>query len=135
MQDIILNTIVESFDRIRYAIPVVTFKRSILLGLSTAGDWRKGKWCFVGGHIKPYENAYAAAIREAKEEANISIKCTDRALIENQAMYIRSEVMGSVKNLRANDEFAALGFFNYKQLKSLKLCDNVIRITKSLKIF
>lgn len=135
MRIYLLETILEEYNSIKYAIPVIVHKRKILLGLSTANDWRNDKWCFVGGHIKGHENPYQAAIREAKEETNLDIINDNKAVIKEKAIYILSRLKGGNTKIKHNGEFSAMGFFDRKELKSLKLAKNTQEILKALDIY
>jgi len=118
-----LDLILESISKIEIVVPIIIYKRTVLLGLSTASDYRKDKWCLVSGHVKSYENPYQAAVRESKEETNLLITCGSTTRIDNKAMIIKCEVIGSIKNLKHNKEFKAMGFFDKKSIKSIKLTE------------
>lgn len=127
MHPIRIDVILEDIPKIRHAIPVIYHKKTVLLGLSNANDFRNNKWCFVAGHIKSSENPYQAAIREAREEANLIIKCGDISFTDGPNIFIKAEAQ-SIKALKHNGEFKAMGFFDRKGMKSLKLCDNVLSV-------
>lgn len=119
-----VDVILESFTKVKNVVIIVTYRRSVLLGLSNANDSRKDKWCFVGGHIKSNENPFQAAVRETKEESNIEVKCTNDFIIRDNTIYIRAESKVNPKHIRHNNEFKAMGFFDKKGIKSLKLAAN-----------
>jgi len=127
MQNDRLNLILEGISKIEIVVPIIIYKRTILLGLSTASDYRKDKWCLVSGHVKPYENPYQAAVRESKEETNLQISCSSTTKIDKKAMIIKCEVIGSIKNLKHNKEFRAMGFFDKKSIKSIKMTEQTLK--------
>jgi 8-oxo-dGTP pyrophosphatase MutT (NUDIX family) len=122
-----LNLILESVSKVEIVVPIILYKRTFLLGLSTASDYRKDKWCLVSGHVKSYENPYQAAIRECKEETNLQITCSSTTKIDKKAMIIRCDVVGGIKNLKHNNEFRAMGFFDKKSIKSIKITEQTLK--------
>jgi 8-oxo-dGTP pyrophosphatase MutT (NUDIX family) len=127
MQNDRLNLILESISKIEIVVPIILYKRTFLLGLSTASDYRKDKWCLVSGHVRAYENPYQAAVREGKEETNLQITCSSTTKIDKKAMVIKCDVLGSIKNLKHNKEFRAMGFFDKKSIKSIKITEQTLR--------
>jgi len=65
------------------SVGIVLNMGMVLLGLSKADDFRRGKLVLPGGKIEAGENPYQACIREIKEEAGISVKCLPRDIIYN----------------------------------------------------
>lgn len=129
-----LTPILESLDRITNVVVLIVYRRSVLLGLSKHSDFRKDKWTFIGGGIKTGENPYQAAAREAKEESGIEISFGDKSKIIGRTMYILARPRYSVNKLRHNDEFKAIGFFDKKGLKSLKLADKTLEIINDFNV-
>ena len=59
-------------------IPVVaavirTFDNRYLIGKRAVGMWQSGKWCFVGGKVKPGEQLQDAVFREVAEEIRVPV--------------------------------------------------------------
>lgn len=108
-------------------VAVVEYRNRWLLGLSLATDDRHYKWCFPGGRIESSESPEDAAERECKEESNVTANAKgkarplkgkpDVAFVHCKAEYI--------KRMEPNSEFAAFGFFDRKEMKSLVLYKNV----------
>lgn len=49
----------------------------VLLGLRQNTGYRDGHWALLAGHVEPEESAFEGAVREAYEEAGVTIAATD----------------------------------------------------------
>lgn len=111
----------------RAAVAIIRYRDTWLLGLAqNTGDDRENKWTFVAGGTKPGEGPRQTAVREAKEEAGISV--TAVADFEDSSkkdvIFVVCKASSGAK-LRPNHEFAHMAFFTTKQMKSLDLYRNV----------
>lgn len=113
------------------AVAVVQYKDKWLLGLSTATDDRGNKWSSPGGGIKTRETPQKAAEREAFEETGIRCKAVGKPFEmpgKSGVAFVHCKVDGVPRPFKANNEFAALGFFTKKQMKTLSLYSNVLKL-------
>ena len=124
-------------DKFTSAVAAVEYKHKWLLGLSTANDDRKNKWAMPGGHIKNNENIKKAAERECWEETGIKVKAYsthDYFKYKKEGVaFVHCKPTSSNIRFDNNNEFSALGFFSIKEMKSLKLYDNVLDIINKIK--
>ena len=122
------HVLLEEFDdNYRASIAIVHDGDRWLLGLSTAKDDRHNKWCHPGGGIKKGESPEKAAERECYEETGVKCRAVGKPFSHSSRKGI-AFVPCKAKdhnNLEANSEFVALGFFTEREMRSLKLYDNV----------
>lgn len=122
-----LDLILESDENFRASVAIVKDGNKWLLGLSTANDYRKRKWCFCGGGIKKGETPQKAAERECWEESGIRCKAVGPILTTKNkkgVAFVPCKLTGNIR-FNPNSEFSALGFFETGDFNSLKLLDNV----------
>ena len=120
----------------RASVGVVQNGDRWLLGLSTATDDRKGKWCFPGGGIRRGESPERAAVREADEETGVKCRAVGKAFRDPKRKgiaFVHCKASGSKQDLDPNSEFAAVGFFTVREMKSLDLYENVKKIIDKIK--
>lgn len=130
--DKVLNCILEGVDEPKSAVAIVKDRDKWLLGLSTSMGDRRNKWCHPGGGIKPGETPKKAAERECHEETGIRCRAIGEPFIRKNIAFVPCKKTGG--ELNPNSEFAALGFFTEREMRSLKLLDNVKElITKAKK--
>lgn len=111
------------------AVAIVQDGQKWLLGLSTAKDDRSNKWCFPGGGVKRGEDADRAAAREAWEETGVRCRPIGAPFSmpgRKGVAFVHCKETGG--ELDPNSEFAALGWFTRKEMKALKLFDNVTKL-------
>jgi 8-oxo-dGTP pyrophosphatase MutT (NUDIX family) len=111
------------------AVAIVKDRDRWLLGLAKrTGDDRSFKWCHPGGGIKRGESAKKAAERECYEETGIRCRAKGEPFTSPKhkgVAFVPCKVTSSGQDPEPNHEFSALGFFTVRELKSLKLYDNV----------
>jgi len=56
---------------------ILTDERSVLLLRRSGTGWQDGKYTVIAGHVEPAECPVAAILREAKEEADVTIDAGD----------------------------------------------------------
>jgi len=133
---IIANLITEDPNIVKdayAAVAVVNHGNTWLLGLSKADDDRKGTWCFPGGGIKNNENPQKTAERECSEETGISCKSQGRTTTLKEkpgVVFVRCRATST--RLKPNHEFIALGWYTRRDLRSLKLYNNVLTLLDKL---
>jgi len=114
------------------AVGIVRDKDKWLLGLAkNTGDDRSGKWCFPGGHMRNGESAKRAAVREVKEESGIKSHASGepiRDTAKKGVAFVPCRADGSGQTPDPNHEFAAMGWFTKREMRSLKLYNNVKRL-------
>lgn len=123
-----LSSILEEITSTDYkaAVGIVQYKDRWLLGLSTATDDRKNKWAFPGGHLKPKETPEQGAVREVREETGVICKAVGDAFsIPARKGVAFVHCKATNPDLDNNHEFAALGWFDVYEMRSLKLYSNV----------
>jgi 8-oxo-dGTP pyrophosphatase MutT (NUDIX family) len=111
------------------AVAVVGHNGKWLLGLSKSDDDRRDKWCMPGGGIKNGENPEDAAIRECWEESGVRCKHLRRAIRDSKkpgVAFVRCKAADT--RIKPNHEFAVMGWFTRREMKSLALYSNVTRI-------
>jgi 8-oxo-dGTP pyrophosphatase MutT (NUDIX family) len=128
----------EEFDvELKAAVGVVQDGDRWLLGLAkNTSDDRSGKWVFPGGHIKRGEDPKRAAAREVKEETGVSCRAVGEHMVlpdRKHVAFFHCKVNSSKQDLNPNSEFAAVGFFTTREMKSLKLYDNVKKLIDRVK--
>lgn len=131
-------TILAEDRKYRAAVAIVKCRDKWLLGLAKdTGDSRTGNWCFPGGHIKSGELPKTAAVREAKEETGVRCSATNHAIIHESGKpdvaFVVCNTTSSTQKLTPNHEFVIVGFFTPKEMKGLKLFDNVKRLIDKAK--
>lgn len=115
------------------AVAVVYYRDKWLLGLAqNTYDDRSGKWCNVGGGMKSGETPEKAAVRECFEEAGIRVKAVQKLPDERDKpgvafILCRAQNYDQTK-LKPNHEFAAMGWFNSKDMRGIKLYNNIKRL-------
>lgn len=113
------------------AVGIVQDRDKWLLGLSKNTDDRNNKWVHPGGHIKRGESPKKAAEREVYEETGVRCKAVGEPFSmpgHKGVAFVHCKVTSSGQELDENHEFAALGFFKKKELKSLKLYKNAAQL-------
>ena len=118
------------------AVAIVQDRDRWLLGLSTDQDSRGGKWCHPGGGIKRGETPEKAATREAYEETGVRCKSVGKAfstLKHKNVAFVHCRVSSHNPELDNNHEFSALGFFTLREMRSLKLYNNVKSLIERVK--
>ncbi len=135
-QELLELLLLQEHVEYKAAVGVVQYKDRWLLGLAKdTGDDRSGTWVCAGGHIKRGESPKKAAEREIFEETGVRVKAVGEpfTLPEKKGVaFVHCKVTG-VPKLVNNCEFSALGFFRYRELKSLKLYRNVIKLIDKVK--
>lgn len=137
-------TFTDRLDAILEAHTIGTFRAAVgivqcgdrwLLGLSTATDSRSNKWVFPGGHIKRKEDPKTAAVREVKEETGIKCKAIGDPFTLPSKKDVAFVHCRASKNqdFDSNSEFTALGWFTTREMRSLKLFDNVLKLIDRVK--
>jgi mutator protein MutT len=89
----------------------------VLMGLSTANDFRNGKWSFVGGGIEKGETPEQAAEREAWEEAGIYVMAEGRVFVlkdRPSIVYVQCRHVGG--EIKHNNEFSEMRWFSLESL-------------------
>lgn len=123
--------------KFKHAIAIVVKDgNSVLLGISTHDDDRKGKLCFPGGHTekggKDDGDVQAAACREAGEEAGIECEPMGAVLVDDDrpkhAFVVCKYVTG---DLKSNWEFEkdSLRWVPFEKLDKL---DNILDINRKV---
>jgi 8-oxo-dGTP pyrophosphatase MutT (NUDIX family) len=111
------------------AVAIVQDRDRWLLGLAkNTHDDRNNKWCHPGGGIKRGETPEKAATREAKEETGIKCKAVGKPFSTTKhkgVAFVHCKVTSSGQDPDPNHEFAAMGFFTLREMRSLKLYHNV----------
>ena len=129
--DLILED--EFKEDFKSAVAIVQDRDRWLLGLAQrTSDDRSYKWCHPGGGIKR-ESPEKAAERECYEETGIRCKAVGKPFTmakHKGVAFVHCKVKSGGQDLDPNHEFSALGFFKIRELKSLKLYDNVRELIK-----
>lgn len=118
------------------AVAIVKCRDKYLLGLSSAHDDRRMKWCFPGGHIQRGENPKRAATREAKEEMGVNCVATGDIIdldSKPNVAFILCKASTISQPLKKNHEFVAVGWFRESEMRQLKLYSNVKTLIKLAK--
>lgn len=128
-----LNAVLsEAFDgEWRAAVGIVQCGDKFLLGLAkNSGDDRENKWVFPGGGVKRGESAEKAAVREVWEETGIKCKAIGKAFRMHDKKDVAFVHCKASRNqdFDENKEFATLGWFTRREMKSLKLYYNVNKL-------
>lgn len=114
------------------AVGIVRDKDKWLLGLAkNTHDDRSGKWVMVGGHIRNNESPERAAVRETKEESGIKCRAIGEPFRDTKykgVAFVPCKVTKSGQTPDPNHEFAAMGWFTKREMRSLKLYENVKRL-------
>lgn len=114
------------------AVACVEHDGKWLLGLSTANDDRKNKWCFPGGGIKEGENVVQAACRECYEETGIRCRPQGVPFSMHQPMgvaFVHCLALGPL-TIKHNREFSDMRFVSLPGLRRLRLYHNVIDLIR-----
>lgn len=132
------NILLEEFDvEVKAAVGIVQDRDRWLLGLAkNTNDDRSGKWVFPGGHVKRGETPRRAVVREVKEETGIRCHAVGEPMFipdRKGVAFFHCKVSSSKQDLIPNSEFAAVGFFTIREMKSLKLYDNVKKLIDRVK--
>lgn len=128
----------EEFDAdFKASVGIVQDHDRWLLGLAkNTNDDRSGHWVFPGGHIKRGETPAHAATREVKEETGVRCRVEGEplTLIDRKGVaFFHCKVTSADQTLDPNSEFAAVGFFTTREMKSLKLYHNVKKLIDRVK--
>ena len=120
------------------AVAIIRNRDKWLLGLAkNTGDDRNNKWIMPGGGIKSGESPEEAAVREAKEETGVRCRAISGPLDDsrkpNVAFVVCKTNDSRKESLRPNHEFAVLGWFTEREMKALKLYENVQRLVDRAK--
>ena len=120
------------------SVAIVRCRNKWLLGLAKpAHDDRSNKWVFPGGGIKSGESPEKAAQRECKEETGIRCKPISGVLEDKSkagvAFVACTASTSELKRIKPNHEFAVVGWFTTKEMKSLDLYKNVERLIRRAK--
>jgi 8-oxo-dGTP pyrophosphatase MutT (NUDIX family) len=128
--ELLLDSILCEAPEFKSAVAVARYRDRWLLGLSTAKDDRGGKWCAPGGHIKPNESPRKAAERECREETGIICKSVGEpiAIADRPGVAFVPCRIERLGKFDPNSEFHGVGVFTKKDMKSLKLFKNVLRL-------
>ena len=121
-----LSLILEAEEDFFAAVAIVRYRQKWLLGLSTSNDDRKGCWAWPGGGIHRGEDPLRAAERECWEETGVRPKAVGSIMTLSSkpgVAFIPCRLTGSFR-FKPNSEFSALGFFEPREFKSLKLYKN-----------
>lgn len=125
-----LRLLTEGLDEFTAAVGIVRCHNKWLLGLSTADDDRGRTWVFPGGGIKSDETPEKAAVRETREETGVRCRSVSGPIRDKRKSFVAfvpcSTNTTEFKTLKPNHEFASLGFFTIKEMKGLKLYNNVL---------
>jgi len=125
--DLILEA--EFKEKYKAAVAIVQDRDRWLLGLAkNTHDDRNNKWVHPGGGIKGRETPAQAAVRETKEETGIRVKAVGKpfsTLKHKGVAFVHCKVTSHGQDPDPNHEFAALGFFTLREMRSLKLYHNV----------
>lgn len=124
--------LVEAFEgEWRAAVGIVQCGDKFLLGLAkNSHDDRENRWVCAGGGVKRGESAEDAAVREVWEETGIRCKAVGKAFRlpdKKDVAFVHCKARPG-QDFDGNKEFAALGWFTRKQMKSLKLYYNVLKL-------
>lgn len=113
------------------AVSIVQCRDRYLLGLAkNTGDDRTGKWVFPGGHIKSGESPEDAAVRECREETGIRCRAVGSAFTlpgRKGVAFVQCTARPG-QQFNNNHEFSALGWFQKRELRSLTLYGNVLKL-------
>ncbi len=119
------------------AVSVVQNGDKWLLGLArNTKDARENKWVHPGGHIEKGETPEEAAVRECFEETGIKVKSIGSAFSMNgykNIAFVHCRTINRNQEFEISEEFSALGFFKYNELKSLKLFPNVKKLIERVR--
>lgn len=140
---IVSNLISEDIDSIieskeySASVAIVKHRDKWLLGLAKCSDNRNNKWVFPGGGIKSNESPEEAAVREAKEETGITCKAVSNVIKDKEKKHVAFVACkaSSYGRIDHNHEFAHVGWFTEKEMKSLELYSNVKRLIIKAKKF
>jgi ADP-ribose pyrophosphatase YjhB (NUDIX family) len=124
-----LTLLAESKDY-NAAVAIIQYRNRWLLGLSSADDDRKGRWCMVGGRIKNGETPEQAAVREAKEESGIDCRAVGgiKTIAGKKGVAFVHCKAKKLQDPTPNHEFSAMAWFTKKDMDSLKLYHNVKKL-------
>lgn len=134
-----LELILEAeFDKeYKSAVAIVQDRDRWLLGLAkNTHDDRNNKWVHPGGGIKRGETPEKAAVREAYEETGVRCKAVGEPFSSPKhkgVAFVHCRVRSHNPDLDNNHEFAALGFFTLREMRSLKLYHNVKSLIERVK--
>ena len=120
MKDILESwmNFMEEKEKLRAAMVVVlnNDQEVLLLKRSAESNWMPKKWALPGGHIEKGESSKDAAVREAKEEANIVLKDIDELKKRDQVMIYYSTSFGG--NVKIDHEHTDWAWVSYNNLTS-----------------
>ena len=132
-----LRLLTEGLEEFTAAVSIVRCHNKWLLGLSKSEDDRQNHWCFAGGGIKPGETLEQAAVRETREETGVRCRSVSGPIKDKRKGFVAfvpcSTNTTDFKTLKPNHEFASLGFFTIKEMKGLKLYNNVLDLIEKAK--
>jgi 8-oxo-dGTP pyrophosphatase MutT (NUDIX family) len=132
-----LSLLTEGFEKYTASVGIVRCRDKWLLGLSKSEDDRAGHWCFPGGGIKSGETPEEAAVRETREETGVKCRAVSGPIKDKRKGFVAfvacSTNSANFDKLKPNHEFASLGFFTIKEMKALKLYNNVLDLIEKAK--
>ena len=132
-----LRLLTEAMGEFTAAVGIVRCHNKWLLGLAKTEDDRNLRWVFPGGGIKSGETPEKAAVRETREETGVKCRAVSGVIKDKRKPHVAfvacSTNSTSFDTLDPNHEFASLGFFTTKEMKGLKLYNNVLDLIERAK--
>jgi len=121
----------DSSTEFEAAVGIVRCHNKWLLGLAKdTNDDRELRWLFPGGGIKSGESPQKAAVREVREETGIRCRAISDPIRDNRKKHVAFVLCSTNSTewdkLEPNHEFISLGFFSVREMKSLRLYNNVL---------
>jgi ADP-ribose pyrophosphatase YjhB (NUDIX family) len=86
--------------------------------------------------VKPGETPQHAATREVKEETGVRCRVKGEPIVlpdRKKVAFFHCKTTSFDQDLEPNSEFAAVGFFTIREMKSLKLYHNVKKLIDKVK--
>jgi 8-oxo-dGTP pyrophosphatase MutT (NUDIX family) len=128
----------DSEDEFDAAVGIVRCHDKWLLGLAKdTNDDRELYWTFPGGGIKSGETEKAAAVREVREETGVKCRAISGPIKDKRkkrvAFIACTTNSSDHNNLKPNHEYITLGFFTVREMKTLRLYNNVLDLIEKAK--